>query len=660
VAFARVVSLALCLSAAVSAGVGDAYANRGRPATRGEKRAKQRHVVVVRLIDRTAKVARRLLLRRLERAFRRHRGFRLVTRRRVVKTARRLRIPRRRIWRQRSLRRLAKRLRFELTIRAVLERHGVAYRFRLLASSVPKDFVLVGAASLRMRRLRLPLRTIARAVQRLRHDLDSKLRVPRWATDAASGSTADSQRSSRPAKKPASGAPSTSDPNAAASSPPASSTAASPQPAATPKSDDSWNTGGFAPLEVKTPRAALKVKLGGRIAVEHHSYFRDLEQQSVAGRNEAELSFEVRAGTETFFGFGRLIARYDFSDETRNRLDPDEAYVQARFGRFAFRAGRIVESWGAASMLNPVDVLNPVDYLDLWDRQKRGAWMTRLSLLLGPVELSAYFLPVFMGHILPPLTGIANDGSPQGSSRWLPRTLPLPITPSRVLIERSQPKARAKNFQAALRVAASFAGIDLALSYAYLFDRMPNVQLAQTTQSNETTLTVTFAHHRVHTIGLELETAIGGLHLAAEALGVITENIDGQMPSIQRPYVQVVAGADYRTSEFFGNHRLQLFVEIVTAQPIVGELFDDGLRFPVVNGILGRVRYQVGQHIRFDVNVMSALDCFDIAIEPQLELVLYDKIVLQLGGLWLQGGAEGFFGHYRRNSRVRARVELSF
>jgi len=194
--------------------------------------------------------------------------------------------------------------------------------------------------------------------------------------------------------------------------------------------------------------------------------------------------------------------------------------------------------------------------------------------ILGPVELSGYWLPVFQPHVLPRPTGISSEGKTQGSSRWLPQSLgePSPI-PLSYTFNESQPRAIPENYQGGARIAGSVGGFDLAVSYAYLFDRMPTVRSKVELQGMPPAsgdVSITFDYDRIHTIGLEAETAFGKLHLAAEALGVITGNLDGGDETIQRPYVVMVGGADYRSSEFFGDHRLHIFLELLHARAVDG------------------------------------------------------------------------------------------
>ncbi|MBW2737199.1 MAG: hypothetical protein JRH20_32880, partial [Deltaproteobacteria bacterium] len=300
--------------------------------------AAAKRVSLTRIVDRTGRISRRRTLRLIERALRAEKGLRVVGRRALFTTARRLRIKRRRMWRNRSLRRIARRLRLELVIEARVERHGGAYRLLLEARQVTAkgDPESIAEGSARQRRSRFSWRTVRRAARGLMRSLRRhKPKVPAWADAPLPPEASPSPATQKTAQKT---------PEPASPEPPDSP---GEEPASMPATDDGWNidSTGFSAVKPEEERASLQVKQGGRIRVEHFSYFKDLGPERVAGRNATEFTLQIKAGTELFFGFGRFIGRYDFSDPERSRLDPDEAYVEARLGRFKFRVGRMIETW---------------------------------------------------------------------------------------------------------------------------------------------------------------------------------------------------------------------------------------------------------------------------------------------------------------------------
>ena len=81
---------------------------------------------------------------------------------------------------------------------------------------------------------------------------------------------------------------------------------------------------------------------------------------------------------------------------------------------------------------------------------------------------------------------------------------------------------------------------------------------------------------------------------------------------------------------------------------------------PFAHAAFGRVRYAIGENLRLDLNALSALDRYDVVINPQVEIVLLDRATIQLGALILRGDRDGFFGPFADNTRARASIEVSF
>lgn len=412
--------------------------------------------------------------------------------------------------------------------------------------------------------------------------------------------------------------------------------------------------------------ASLNATLGGRIAAVHHSYLARLPADKVAGKNAIDLALQAKAKTTGMLIAGTLLVRQDFSDPSQDRFEAEEAYIEVEQGPVKLRAGRAIVAWGAASLMNPTDVINPVDLRDPLQSEKRGAWLVRAGLLLGEILLEAYYLPVASGHLLPLPTGIDDQGRLIGSSRWLGDEVLVPDgqmlrahTPELVV-----PPAIPQNTQAALRSSWSMLGADLSLGWAYQFDHFPTLYFDVQPAPPFLDITPQLRFERVHQLTADAERAFGKLHLAAETLVLITKDVGADIDELDDPAWTIVAGGDYRTSELLPNHYLHVFLELIYCKALLGDLRGTELseiRYPTTLGVLARVRYEVGQNLRFDLNGLASLKAFDVMLNPEIEYLFLDKVTMQLGAVFLFGDrSAGYFARFYKNSRVQASLEVNF
>lgn len=431
--------------------------------------------------------------------------------------------------------------------------------------------------------------------------------------------------------------------------------------------DDEWGSEeGFADIESAFKAAKLNVETGGRVALEHFTYFEDLGEDKVGGRDSVDVALKAKASTKRLLAEGTMLVRYDIVDPSRNRFDAEEAFVQYEDGPLTVRAGRSVVTWGTTNLFNPTDILNPVDMRDPVDTEKLGTWMVRAKLVLGPVLLDAYYLPVPEANLLPFYDALDEDGVPTSRSRWLVEDPDLEAHDNvrYTLAGDKLPNVSLAHSQGALRLATSALGADFTLGYATLYDRLPTLRVKIEPAPPNADVTIEFTHERLHLVTADFERAFGKLRLAAEGMAVLTEDWDASDDDVSNPYAIVAAGVDYQTSEFFGEHRVHLFLDLMTTQVLVGKVSDtptDQMRFALDYGAFARMRYEWGPRLRFDLNVLSALDEFDMVINPEVQYDLHDSAMAKLGLVLLIGDKDhGFFSQYFENSRLVAGVEVEF
>lgn len=427
-----------------------------------------------------------------------------------------------------------------------------------------------------------------------------------------------------------------------------------------------FDSSDFSAIDPDTPLGGIEVEWGGRVRLEHFSYIKPLDDKTNA-RDAFDLVLRTRAKKQKLQAVGSLMVRQDLSDPGRNRLEAKEAYVQLNLDPLEIRAGRSLLSWGSMSLLNPSDLLNPVDLREPLFPEKLGVWVLRTRLIFGPIALEAYYLPVPEQNLIPYFDKLDDDGQPVSRSRWLQAEFDEPTQSLRLryhLADPMIPEAPWGQIQGALRASASVLGADFALAYGTLYDRLPTLHTLIVPAPPFVDVTLQRQYQRLHFISGEIEYALGKWRLASEGIAVLTADYDASDPEIPNPYMTLGLGLDYRSARLFRDNRLHLFFDFFYTRALVGELREgplDELRFPLGIGFVARARYEIGQNLRLDLNVISSLERLDLVWNPELEYLLQDNLSIQLGLMFLLGQAEqGFFGRFRDNSVVTLQIEASF
>jgi hypothetical protein len=418
----------------------------------------------------------------------------------------------------------------------------------------------------------------------------------------------------------------------------------------------------------------LDATWGGRISFEHFSYFQSLGDDKVGGRNSGDIEVNGSLAYSWIKVGGAFLVRNDFSDDSRRRIDLTEGFVQARLGRLVLRGGRYVVSWGAANINNPADILCPVDLRDPLRAEKLPTYFVQASLQLGALTLDAYYLPVPEANLTPFFDGVDASGQPVAASRWLrPEMLmsmssdSLPpgttLPPMRFKLDMGEPPGIGTH-QLALHATLAVWGFDISMGYAWLIDRNPTYRIKVSPAQNALDVDVASEHLRIHAVTAEVERAFGKLRIAAEGVAVMTRSWFEEAPGVRDSYFTWVLALDYQTGQFFHSHSMQFFLELSVTRALDGGFSWDPLlrvQHPFLRAVYFRTTYSWGQNLELGLNLVSGIDGYDLLINPEARYVLWDRLTLNAGAMFLIGtAAEGFFSNYHDNSRFIASAEFKF
>jgi hypothetical protein len=412
-----------------------------------------------------------------------------------------------------------------------------------------------------------------------------------------------------------------------------------------------------------------RVEAGGQLTLEHYGFFSNGTPDQVTGRDDVDAAVRLKVVHPRATVFVSLLARVDFADPSRNRFEPDDAWLELNFPGVTVKAGRFVASWGAASLYNPSDVLNPVDLRDPLDPEKWGTLMLRVAVTLGPVTLEGSYLPVPEMHRIPLITGISAQGALMSRSRWVRGSVDVDVSApvTFAVSPMAPPGPRPSNSQFALRALLSAGGVDVSLGYAWLVDRFPSAVLEAVPEAGvplDTTVHVDWLFRRLHVLTFDAERTFGKLRLAGEVAAFLTRDLTATNRNVTDPYLVLDVGGDYQTGNFLGEQQLHFFLEFVTTQALVGRLPTEGLdllRAPFRLSLLGRISWEVTSDLKVDLNATTSLERFDVLLSPRISYSFFDRVKARVGvDLLLGAPTGGFFGPWRDNSRFTVALESRF
>jgi hypothetical protein len=414
--------------------------------------------------------------------------------------------------------------------------------------------------------------------------------TPPTAPSPATASTASSSTppasgtpSSPAASAPAPSAPSATAPPAGAEPTPAASTPSSSSPAASGTASTTppreANAEPPAPLEEPSLESLASVKpdlkLGGNVGFTEWIYFSQPPDKT-PGRHEVLGALQLTAAAPLYTAVARILARKDFGDPDRDRLEAEEAYVDAGYAGFRVRAGRTIIVWDpwinvAAPPGSPI---TPTDTRDLIRSEVLPVYNLRLSYDFGPATIEAYYLPVperNLGTFTP--EGSA-DGHAVSDSRWYiagsfekgvfktaPSIPPIALGPL------DPPAPSLENAQGAVRAFTALDWIRAYVAYGYVLSLNP-VPVPAKTASADGLVDVAVTYPREHLVDAA----------AAVTLGLFSAGADLTMtaaPNLAKADAVSTLGLGLTSPLIAGAHRIAGGVVVITKSGLLPNTFTD-------------------------------------------------------------------------------------
>lgn len=343
---------------------------------------------------------------------------------------------------------------------------------------------------------------------------------------------------------------------------------------------------------------------------------------------------------------------YQYPDREIN-LKLRQAYLDIYFNKFDIRLGKQQIIWGKADGVFITDIISPKDLSEFllpdFEEIRIGVDALKLNYYLGDHTLELVWLPRFQPTIFAEPTSI-----------WAPKMMDFPIEPtfdySNVQIE-----SKLSNSEIAAKYSALTSAIDFELMAGYLWDDNPTNHIRKqidpvTRQINR--LIVLPQYHRLTMGGGSFSTTLGAWVLRGEGAYYNGKFFNSTNPvytdgTVQKDYVHYLLGLDYSLWDI----RLSgQFIQeaILDYEP---EIYQD--EYNNMATFLAS-RDFLRETVNLQLFVYYGFNNEDALVRPKLTYDFADGFEILLGANIFTGHSEGWFGQYKKNDMVYAKIKYSF
>ncbi len=263
---------------------------------------------------------------------------------------------------------------------------------------------------------------------------------------------------------------------------------------------------------------------------------------------------------------------------------------------------------------------------------------------------------------------------PEPGDRWwpeLPSTIPRPTyagTGPAIFLPTyrlAPPLLPDNRFQYGLRLSRTLGGWDFSVSWFDGVDDLPSIRTRVDADPTGETAEIVLesSYHRRRAIGADFATVLSSVGLHGEAAYYLTEDWDGDDPAVDDPYLQFVLGADCTFADVLGKNDLFILLEWIQEAQVPDR--DTDYRITDLNHafrktLVGKADLELGQNLK--LTLMGVFNVYSDGwwAQPALEWLVKDGLQLTVLADLLGGPEGSFFGIYRDNKRLHARIRYSF
>ncbi|MBN2617103.1 MAG: hypothetical protein JXR64_02185 [Spirochaetales bacterium] len=370
-------------------------------------------------------------------------------------------------------------------------------------------------------------------------------------------------------------------------------------------------------------------------------------------------------------------------------------YVDSLFARFYHKmfdleVGLLKPIWGNADGIHAVDVLNPIDYSNLFGtsylESKIAQQMVKLNIPIARSSLlEVAYLPTFKGDYIP-LSGkwaplyiknMENTIREMAYAQAVAQAAQQDPTLSyEQLVQAVSPsvEAQLKSFdytihfeeseyfvdsQIGARFTTTLSSMDLGLTYYYGFLKQPTID----PQDIIATSSLNLVYNRVQTIGFDVAAQVGSFNLKGEVGYNLTEDFEGNDPSINNNSLKYILGFDINLPINNMNLLIQGIGNTIINSSEIGMLdseYSSDDEYTTIT-LMGRVsdtylNDTLSGEITGSFNVLDQ----DFMVKPKVSYSITDNSKCYVEYLLLEGNEDTTFGQYRDNDTFKIGVEINF
>ncbi len=390
----------------------------------------------------------------------------------------------------------------------------------------------------------------------------------------------------------------------------------------------------------------LKLSLKPELKVKIHKKWRLTSILRLYG----DVLDNLEKGRPPQTGFSKISKPWLIGD--RIELELRELYLDWFVGeKSTVRLGKQQIVWGETDGLKLLDVINPQNFrefmLEDFQDSRIPLWSIKGEFPIRDVDVEIVWIPDLTYHEIP------SFGSPYFPTAMMPAANPTqPVE----FLDGGKPDRIIKDSDIGLKVSTFLKGWDISLNYLYHYDDLPVPDFHLNQDSDdEHQLQVQMKYHRMHTLGGSFNNAIGPISIRGEIAYnfrryFISSSINTSDNKVVSDQFMLAIGADWLFKE------TMLSVQFFNDFLLHNMSANNREQYERYYSLLGSQEL-LNDNLKIELQMVQNLNRGDGMIRPKVSYYLRSNLQVNLGSTIFHGNQNGFFGQYKKRSRLLVGLE---
>ncbi|MGQ9630390.1 MAG: DUF1302 family protein [bacterium] len=387
--------------------------------------------------------------------------------------------------------------------------------------------------------------------------------------------------------------------------------------------------------------ALAEAEFGGYIRFDAYFPTTDINKDIPKVGSTLQLKAQGSVGSAASF-FGAVnVGENDVLRKPEPGVSLVEAYSTLYIGPVDLRVGKQLIAWGKADAINPTDNINPRDYTVISSEpedQKMGVGALRTTWYIDNFCVEGVWVPISRPSNTPIPTMKVTQTVP-----FLQKTISAEIVNDPVL----PPENLIKGGEVALKLAGTLGPADASLSYYAGFDHTPDLKVRKSVTEQTIDYRIVPKYNRLRVVGGDFAWPIGGWDLRGEGAYFVTEDAEGDNPTVKNPWIQYVLGVGRSFFDDTLNASVQFIRSIIidyrkpsdyesAFDRMLAKEFDkfNGQIDPIQNSLFARVGYStLNDTLRPEILAIYEIEGRDYLLQPKLSYAFADGVNASIGAI---------------------------